>query len=360
MGDKIDRMKKIALILTGGTIGSQVEGQVIVPGKQSVYRLVEAYEKQYGKAELEVFSPMQELSENFSKIQWQQLVDFFEDFPFSDYQGVILAHGTDTLAYTSALLGMVYPWITCPLMCIASNYPVGHLRSNGVRNLRGAILAIEAGISAGVYVVYENDKAEMELHLGTRLLPADNIVDQYGSAGNQRFGQIFLDSGKLEITDVLLQEAMQKKKTRIFEKGSLHFEKEILLVQPYPGMFYPCLQLPPAVAAVLHYTYHAGTVCTQGTGYQFSAFADACQKQQIPLYLASMKREQSQLYESQTNLAQSVNGFLYHCSLVAAYMKLVLAYNQNVIAPEKIVEEDLGWEEVQGNLLPSLYKGKTL
>ena len=84
-------MKKIALILTGGTIGSFVEEHIIDVGEQSIYKLTAAYEDLYKEQNiLEIFSPFQSLSENFTKREWQKLYDFLYAFPFEKCSIIVL------------------------------------------------------------------------------------------------------------------------------------------------------------------------------------------------------------------------------------------------------------------------------
>ena len=59
-------MKKILVLLTGGTIGSKVENGVIDVGENSVYLLTSLYEEKFGKEDFEVRVPLQILSENMT------------------------------------------------------------------------------------------------------------------------------------------------------------------------------------------------------------------------------------------------------------------------------------------------------
>ena len=71
------------------------------------------------------------------------------------YSGVILTHGSDTLAYTSALLGMYFRHFDIPLFIIASNKPIGEKGSNGLFNFTSAVGLIKGGKYKGVFTLYE-------------------------------------------------------------------------------------------------------------------------------------------------------------------------------------------------------------
>ena len=68
------------------------------------------------------------------------------------YSGVILTHGSDTLAYTSALLGMYFRHFDIPLFIIASNKPIGEKGSNGLFNFTSAVGLIK-GTGSGYMVM---------------------------------------------------------------------------------------------------------------------------------------------------------------------------------------------------------------
>lgn len=102
-------MKKILVILTGGTIGSKVEGKIINTTAASSYRLLQLYNEKYADdTEFEVIQPINILSENLTPVEWGVLCNCLLELNFEKYQGIIITHGSDTLSYTSALIGTMF------------------------------------------------------------------------------------------------------------------------------------------------------------------------------------------------------------------------------------------------------------
>ena len=137
-------MKKILIVLTGGTIGSQAEGECVNVTDTSPYRLLRLYKETYGQKEadeeeFEVIQPMAILSENMDLEAWSRLCRVMWDIPCEKYAGVIVTHGSDTLSYTSALLGLLLGHVEIPVVLTASNYPLGEKGSNGLTNFRSAV-----------------------------------------------------------------------------------------------------------------------------------------------------------------------------------------------------------------------------
>lgn len=354
-------MKKIALILTGGTIGSKNTEHIIDVGEDTVYQLVCAYEEAYGEKDIfEVFSPFQSLSENFTKTEWQKLCDLLWQFPFKEYQGVIIAHGTDTLAYSAALIGMLFSKKGVPVTFVASNYPIGARESNGVRNLRGAVNFIRQQVANGVFVLYENAKGDLEVHLGTRLLPADNVLDQYGSFGGPCLG-IMTEEGfrwnerrnEPNLTEWFLSEKKENSCVSVnekieeepFFKQPIRFTKDILFLMPYPGQNYQYISLEEKPAAVFHYLYHAGTACVKQKPYSFLEFLNRCKASQIPCYVASLKAGNEDSYATGSDILKNGATPLYDISPVAGYMKLLLAYNQTERSVEEVLSHNFFFEQ---------------
>lgn len=345
-------MKKIALILTGGTIGSKNIEHIIDVGEDTVYQLVSAYEEAYGEKDIfKIYSPFQSLSENFTKTEWQKLCDLLWDFPFENYQGVVIAHGTDTLSYTAALVAMLFAEKKVPITFVASNYPIGAEGSNGVRNLRGAVNFIRQQVANGVFVVYENAVGDMEVFLGTRLLPADNVLDQYGSFAGPCFG-VMKEEGfycnKNEKAPLLeeLNANTKSNSNQSFFQNPIYFPKDILFLMPYPGQNYKHISLKERPAAVFHYLYHAGTACVKADNYSFLEFLKRCKQEQIPCYVASIKADSKDAYATGNEILQQGAIPLYDISPIAGYMKLLLAYNQTERPIEEVLRHNFFYEQV--------------
>ena len=168
------RMKKILVILTGGTIGSTVQGKSMNVTEKSAGQLLSLYQKKYGREEeFEVKQPVSVLSENMTPGILGRLCNCMKEIPYENYQGVIIAHGSDTLSYTAALLGMYLGHVPVPVVLTAANYPLEDARSNGLVNFRSAVELIRCGMVEGVFAVYQSNTGEMPVYVATRLTEAD-------------------------------------------------------------------------------------------------------------------------------------------------------------------------------------------
>lgn len=348
-------MKKILVVLTGGTIGSRVEDSVIDVSSSSPYRLISMYEELYGKEEFEVIQPLNILSENMTPDSLLLLLKALEAVHYEDYQGIIVTHGSDTLSYTSAFTGLLFHHIEIPLILVASNYPLGVKGSNGLNNFARAVEFIRQKAVRGVFTLYQDEKGVNQVYLATRIMEADPYRDQFRDFTGTPFGR--MEEGKFiknnreqgeertEQPSIEEVEANDKKKIEVPDS----FKNRIMIIRPYPGMDYSCFHFREAnrPAAVLHYLYHSATACLSNGVYNLLSFADRCREQSVDLYIASCKRTEGNRYATGDELLRSGVIPLLNISPEAAYAKLMLVYNSEGRVSSEVMQESIYFESIR-------------
>lgn len=340
---------KILVVLTGGTIGSRVSEKIINVNSAAAYNLIKLYQDKYGTdIEFEVIQPMNILSENLIPSYWTTLYDCLDKVEFNAYDGIIITHGSDTLAYTAAMTGFCYAHTTIPIILVASNYALEDARSNGLANFYNAVCLIREKKVKGVLAIFQNDRKENIVYLSTRLREADTYLDQFSSYGGVDFGRVA--DGNFEqikhIQNPGLEEMNESKKKLVTRNDS--FEKSILMIHPYPGLDYSSILLNEQIGAVLHCTYHSSTTCRGARKYSATEFVHRCRAQGIEVYACSFKHTEN-LYVTSAELLKSGVIPLMNISMEAAYAKLTLAYNQRGMDVKKFMNENIYYE-----MLPSL------
>ena len=341
---------KILVILTGGTIGSKAEGTVIDVNQAAAYMLIQLYREKYGNdVTFEVIQPLNVLSENMNPSHWEVLLSTLAKVDFANYDGVIITHGSDTISYTSALVGYCYRHVQIPIILIASNYNLQDSRSNGLSNFYHAVCFIKDKTAKGVFVIFRNNKEESIVYLATRMIEADTYCDQFSTYGGTDFGKMINSHfvatlGKQNPTTKEL--AAPKEKIEIEE---YRFSKRVLLVRPYPGLDYSYINLDENIGAVLHCTYHSSTACSKSENHSASDFVKRCKEKEIPVYMCSFKQDVSRLYASSTEILAAGAIPLMNISTEAAYTKLMLAYNLLNTNQEEFMKENIYYE-----ILPAL------
>ncbi len=258
-------MKKILFVFTGGTIGSTVKGNYISTDSNKPYLLIKGYEERYGEINnYDTLSPYTVLSENMNEEYLSKLL-FAIHNNIGKYDGIIVTHGTDTLAYSSAILGYAFGKCKIPVCLVSANYPLEDNRSNGYVNLYGAIRFIENVGKGGVWVSYKNKSEKLMIHNGVKLISHIPFSDNILSVKNMYYGA-FSDDGNFEINENYSDSQdeinpmfsdFNADENELCEKLKKGFFS-VLRIVPYPGMIYP--QLPENVKYILHESYHSGTI----------------------------------------------------------------------------------------------------
>lgn len=335
---------KILVVLTGGTIGSKVEGKVIDVSSAAAYSLINLYEEQYGKdTEFEVIQPLNILSENLEPSHWEVLCNCLDHIDFNDYDGIIITHGTDTLSYTAAMMGYCYRNTNVPVILIASNYELQDERSNGLPNFYNAVCFIKEKAAKGVFVLFQNDRKENVVYLATRIMEADTYLDQFSSYGRVDFGTMvdghFVPTDHEQNPD--LSDLNTPKEKVVSIKG---FQKNILMIHPYPGLDYSKIVIDESVGAVLHCLYHSATACSSVGKYSAVEFIRNCKKKGVETYVSSFKQETNGLYATSIDVLEAGAIPLVNISTEAAFTKLMVAYNQNEMDPKEFMQANIYYE----------------
>ena len=266
-------MKKILVIATGGTIASVKEEQIRLGNPLRITEFADIQTERF-----ECVSPFSVLSENMNFSLWQKLIDFIKYCDLKKYLGAIILHGSDTLAYTGALLANIFPGENICL--VASDKPADEPGSNAAENFRSAIEHIKKE-GHGVYISFDG------------IFPADCVV----SADDE---DRFIASGKPQ--------------PRI--KSPVFTPKNILVIRPYVNMDYHNYNLD-GVDMVLHTMYHSATA-----DKRVLDFAAECKERKIPFYFVTTKEKAE--YES----AAEFENIIFNCTTENAYARLLLTDSQ--------------------------------
>jgi L-asparaginase len=335
-------MKNILIVFTGGTIGSvTAEGTIKTSGNSpsKLLQLFQQHYKNHQQIHFKTIKPLQILSENIGPPAWKALIDAIEAENLSQYHGIIITHGTDTLAYTAAALSYYFNAAKLPILLVSSNYPLENPDANGLENFICAIEFILQINQAGVFVPYRNPQYPTQLHKGSRLASSLQLSGDFFSVQGKSYMQ-FENQRFLQLNTL---PEPSKKKYRL----KADFSKRILLIKPYPGLDYSYFDLN-AIDVVLHDLYHSGTGCSSeqwGANLSMLSFLKRCREHRIKVYLAPAIKS-ANAYETTRALLDEGAEMIWNMSLESAYAKLLLAYGNFNVEQEIIdfLNEDIAGE----------------
>lgn len=314
-------MKNILVVFTGGTIGSTATDGTINTSDTAPFKLLQLFQqhnKNLQDIHFNTIQPIQILSENLAPAAWTILIEAIEAANYDRYDGIIITHGTDTLAFTAAALSFYFHAANLPILLVSSNYPLENPEANGLENFICAVEFILQINRPGVFVPYRNPQQPTQIHKGTRLASSPQLSGDFYSVQNRSYMQF---DNPLFSPRQTLPEPNKKYPLKA------DFSKRILLIKPYPGLDYSYFDLN-AVDAVLHDLYHAGTACSSiqwGNNLSLLTFIRHCRERGIQVYLAPAVKSDN-AYESTRALLDEGAEMIWNMSLESAYVKLLLAY----------------------------------
>ena len=173
-------MKKILLMTTGGTIVSAETARGLIPalGGEELLSYLPDLSQVCTLDTMEVSSID---STNMNPDIWVKLTEIIRD-TYEDYDGYVITHGTDTMAYTAAALSYMVQNLDKPVVLTGSQKPITFDSTDAKVNLTDSILYAVDSESRGVTIVFNG-----KVILGTRAKKTMSVSYQAFSSINFPF-----------------------------------------------------------------------------------------------------------------------------------------------------------------------------
>ena len=148
-------MKKILLIGTGGTIasGRTEEGLKPILTAEDILSFVPDVK---GFCEIDFLQVCNIDSSNMTPAIWSEIAGTIRK-QYDRYDGFVITHGTDTMAYTAAALSYMVQNSRKPIVLTGSQKPIEREESDARRNLRDSIIYASDEDSQNVVLVFDGN-----------------------------------------------------------------------------------------------------------------------------------------------------------------------------------------------------------
>ncbi|KGJ93841.1 asparaginase [Colwellia psychrerythraea] len=167
--------KKIYVAYTGGTIGMMQSTQGFVPAKghltESINALPEFHRSEMPEFTISEYHPLID-SSNMTPSDWQRIANDIKA-NYDDYDGFVVLHGTDTMAYTSSALSFMFENLSKPVIVTGSQIPLSQLRSDGQVNVLNAL-----------YIAANYPISEVSLFFNNKLFRGNRCIKAYADGFN--------------------------------------------------------------------------------------------------------------------------------------------------------------------------------
>ena len=254
----------ILLIYTGGTIGMKEDPaiQALRPFDFSqILAEVPELRKFAYKIDSYTFEPLID-SSDVDPLNWVTLASLIED-RYDDYDGFVILHGTDTMAYSASALSFMIEGLTKPVIFTGSQIPIGVPRTDGKENLISAVEIAAAKDSEGharvpeVCICFDN-----VLMRGNRTTKINS--DNFRAFRSENFPPLAEAGISIRYNDALIIKPADWKARPLFHKN---LDTRVSILKIHPG-------ITPQVAkgilcgeesrAVIMETYGAGNAPSRG------------------------------------------------------------------------------------------------
>lgn len=225
-------LPRVSVLGTGGTIASYVDYRTgAVHPATTAQELAFAVPEIFDVAQVKPRVVYQVFSEDMTHEHWEELArEVVREFQ-AGARGVVVPHGTDTLGYTAAALGILLRDLPGPVLLVGAQRSSDRPSSDAALNLRAAVLAAARAQLGEVAVLMHagTSDAALALHRGTRVRKMHTSRrDAFQSVNCVPLGSV--RDGGIELAPHA--RAPSRGPARV--EGSL--EPDVGLVYAYPGL----------------------------------------------------------------------------------------------------------------------------
>ncbi len=225
-------LPKLLLVSTGGTIASKVDYRTggVTPALTAAELNATVPElAEIANIDTEVL--FSEYSENLLPEHWKKIAEKINSCIKSEYKGIIIAHGTDTMQYTAAALSFALANIPIPIALVGSQRSSDRPSSDAALNLISAAKFLVGCNATGVYVVMHNTTSDDEVacHWGTR-------VRKNHTSKRNAFQTIGGSPAFIIKNDKIIRNRQFSYERKREYVPKINFDTSVALVKYYPGL----------------------------------------------------------------------------------------------------------------------------
>lgn len=252
---------RILIVYTGGTIGmiEDPETKALRPFDFS-HLMVNVPKIKMLNYEIDniQFNPPID-SSDMSISHWQQIVRSIAE-SYDDYDGFVVLHGTDTMAYTASAISFMLDNLHKPVIITGSQLPIGEVRTDGEENLITALQIAAAKDTDGqpmvqeVAILFEN-----YLWRGNR--STKRSADNFNAFKSNNYPQL----AKVGLSINFFRESLWRNNRGGRLNPQYELDPSVLVVDLFPGLSREALshQLStPGIKGIVLRTYGAGNAPT--------------------------------------------------------------------------------------------------
>lgn len=252
--------KGVLVIYTGGTIGMMndpVTGSLCPFSFDEIVKEVPEIKEFTFNIDTLIFDTLID-SSNLKPDVWVKLCNIIKD-NYQDYDGFVILHGTDTMAYTASALSFMIDDLAKPVVLTGSQLPIGKIRTDGKENLITAIEIAGAKEGGKAFV------PEVCLFFGDKLLRGNRTTkftaEHFNAFSSHNYPSLAKVGIHIHYNTKVIEEISEKESISI----STNIDNNIAVLKIFPGIsenFVEAVINTQGLKAIVIETYGAGNALT--------------------------------------------------------------------------------------------------
>ena len=221
----------VLIIYTGGTIG-MINDPLTGDLKSFDFNLIDEHVPELNRLNVDMttisFSTPID-SSNMQPENWVEIGELIEA-NYSKFDGFVVLHGSDTMAYTGSALSFMFDGLRKPVIITGSQLPIGTIRTDGKENLITAIEIAASKDSSGEpiiqevaiyfeYHLYRGNRSTKDSASNFQAIKSPNLTELAAAGVNIEYRHEILY--RTTSTDLTVQKT---------------FNKRVALIKLYPGI----------------------------------------------------------------------------------------------------------------------------
>jgi L-asparaginase len=255
-----DKEASVLILYTGGTIGmaqNPVTGTLAPVKFDQIMDEVPELNKLGYHIKSVTFNPPID-SSNITPEIWVKIARSIQK-NYNQFDGFVILHGTDTMAYTASALSYMFENLDKPIILTGSQLPIGILRTDGKENLITSVEIAAAKRNGQACVPEVCIYFDFKLFRGNRAVKRDS--ENFSAFVSENYPELATAGVDIRYN----QDFIHYPETRGILKIQTGFDENVVIVKMFPGMgrriFESILELPDLKGVILE-TYGSGNVPT--------------------------------------------------------------------------------------------------